>query len=67
MKVTVIKGILPDRVIVGFWIGETMQSVVMSFTELESILGSDDMTVVMNTPLGIWKAQCSIALNALKV
>ena len=63
MHLTVIKGILPDRVVVGFWIGDKMQSVTMSFTELESILGPDDMKVIMETPLGIWKAVCHIALK----
>lgn len=65
MKVTVIKGILPDRVIVGFWIGETMQSVVMSYTELGDILHSDDMKIVMETPLGIWKAKCAVAFEGV--
>lgn len=63
MHLTVIKGILPDRVVVGFWIGDNMQSVVMSYTELESILGQDDMKTIMETPLGIWRAKCHIALQ----
>jgi hypothetical protein len=63
MQVTVIKGPLPDRVIVGFWIGGNMQSVIMSYTELECFLGQDDMKIIMDTPIGIWKAKCSIALQ----
>lgn len=63
MRLTVIKGILPDRVIVGFWVGEVMQSVVMSYTELDSLMGQDDIKRLMESPLGIWRANCSITLQ----
>ena len=63
MRLTVTKGILPDRVVVGFWIGDTVQNVIMSYTELRGILTEKDIDTLMSTSLGVWKAHCHIDLE----
>lgn len=64
MRLTLTKGILPDRVLIVFWIGEkATQSVVMSYTELREILSDEDMKELMSTSLGTWKASYQIKLE----
>ena len=63
MHLTVIKGTLPDRVVVGFWVGGQMQSVVLSYTELEDVMSKEDIQILMNNPLGIWRADCNFKLR----
>jgi hypothetical protein len=62
MRLTVTKGILPDRVVVGFWIGDKVQNVIVSYTELRDILNKEDLAEVFGESLGIWKAHCEIKL-----
>jgi hypothetical protein len=63
MHLTVIKGTLPDRVVVGFWVGGHMQSVIMSYTELEDVMDKEDINILMDSPLGIWRADCKLKLR----
>ena len=56
MKITVVKGAYEDRILVCFWIGEKMQSLILSPTELKDIMEPEDVNIIMSTPLGVWKA-----------
>lgn len=62
MKITVVKGIIADGVILTFSIGGQTQTVKFSYTELEDIMNMEDIATVIKTPLGIWKADCKVEL-----
>ena len=65
MKVTVIKGVMQDRLLVGFWIGSSVQNVIMGYTELKSFMTDEDIEIIQNTPFGIWKAWVTIKLHGV--
>lgn len=62
MKFTIINGALPDRVIIGLWINNLMQSMVLSYTELKDIMSEEDVKTIMDSPIGIWKANMEVKL-----
>jgi len=62
MRFTIINGALPDRVIIGLWINNLMQSMVLSYTELKDIMSEEDVKTIMDSPIGIWKANMEVKL-----
>jgi len=63
MKVTIIKGVLQDRLLVGFWVGSEHQNLVLSVTELTHIMSQRDIDEIAKNPVGIWKAKVQITLE----
>jgi len=62
MRITVIKGVLQDRLIVGFWIGAQHQNVIMSITELTHIMSQDNIDRIAKASVGVWEAKVNIEL-----
>jgi hypothetical protein len=63
MRVTVIKGVIQDRLIVGFWIGVQHQNVIVSITELTHIMNQEDIDIIAKSPVGVWEAKVNIKLG----
>lgn len=66
MRVTIIKGVMQDRLLVGFWVGSGVQNVSMSYTELKDFMAEEDIKIIRDTPFGIWRAWVTLKLTGEK-